>query len=115
MAHKSRLGAPVVDRETDNLDEGARFWSATLGYQAEADTKFPKYATLVTPEGEPSIVLKAVNHESRIPIGPETDDKEAEARRFVVPQRGLRRRREQPGRHAGTDRTPLLPGRPAKN
>ena len=46
MAHKSRLGAPVVDRETYNLDEGARFLSATLGYQAKADTKFPKYATL---------------------------------------------------------------------
>ena len=82
MAHKSRLGVLVIDCETDKLDDAARFWSATFGYRAEADAKFPENVTLATPDGEPRIVLQAVAHDSRIHMDLETDDKEAEARRL---------------------------------
>lgn len=82
MAHKSRLGVLVIDCETESLDDAAAFWSETFGYRAETDAKFPEYVNLVTPDGEPRMVLQAVSHESRIHIDLETDDKEAEARRL---------------------------------
>jgi len=82
MAHKSRLGIIVIDCKADDLKSATAFWSGALGYEAEPDAKFPNYVTLRTPEGEPRILLQAVDHDSRIHIDIETDDKEAEAARL---------------------------------
>ena len=36
--HKSRLGTVVIDCQTEDLDEPARFWSAALGRPSETLT-----------------------------------------------------------------------------
>lgn len=81
MPHKSRLGCIVIDCQTDILDEALRFWSGLFGYRGHIDAD-GKYAVLKTPDGEARILLQAVDHESRVHLDIETDDKDAEARRL---------------------------------
>ena len=83
MAHQSRIGCLVIDCKTDDLQEASAFWSSVLGYKAEADAKFPNYVSLETPDGEPRMLLQAVDHESRVHLDIETDDKEAERERLL--------------------------------
>lgn len=83
MAHQSRLGVVVIDCKTDDLSEAARFWSRAFGCDAEVDATFPAYVALDTPAGDPRVLLQAVDHESRVHIDIETDDKEAERDRLV--------------------------------
>jgi len=82
MAHKSRIGCIVLDCKTSDLAEATRFWSAALGYKASDNQPDPKYVDLGAPEGEPRVLLQAVDHDSRVHLDVETDDKEAEARRL---------------------------------
>ncbi len=78
--HKSRLGVFVIDCEATDLEDANRFWSAALGY---AVTEFDdRYAKLETPEGEPQLLLQAVDHPSRIHLDIETDDQEFEVARL---------------------------------
>ena len=78
--HKSRPGVFVIDCDADDLEDANAFWSAALGY-AVADSD-EKYSKLETPEGQPQILLQAVDHPSRIHLDIETDDKEAEVARL---------------------------------
>ena len=81
--HKSRLGAVVIDCETDDLDREARFWSQALG-SAPKRSDHPEarnYVKLVGPPGEVK-VLQEVDHPSRVHIDIETDDIDAEAARL---------------------------------
>ena len=82
--HRSRLGAIVIDCETDDLDSAEAFWSQALGCAAEHsdDPVNEKYAKLVTPDGEVGILLQKVDHPSRVHLDIETDDIEAEAQRL---------------------------------
>ena len=82
--HRSRLGAIVIDCETDDLDEAQVFWSRALGCSVEHsdDPANEKYAKLVTPGGEIGILLQKVAHASRVHLDIETDDIEAEADRL---------------------------------
>ena len=82
MAHKSRLAGYVIDCQGEDIAAAAAFWSAALGYEAKIDARYPSYARLSSPEGEPQIMLQAVDHPSRIHLDIETDDKEAEVARL---------------------------------
>ena len=82
--HKSKLVAAVIDCQTDDLAEGARFWSRALGRetkQAEAGDN-PKYGVLGDGNEELIILLQKVPHPSRVHLDIETDDIEAEVARL---------------------------------
>ena len=84
MAHKSRMGVIVIDCRADDLEEAARFWSSTLGYEAQFDPDFPDYVQLNTPEGHIKLLLQAVSHDSRLHMDIETDDRAAERERLLA-------------------------------
>jgi len=81
-AHKSRLGALVIDCRAEDLSQAARFWSAAFGYEPVHYDDDPKYVGLAVPGDEPKIILQAVDHESRVHLDIETDDKAAEVERL---------------------------------
>ena len=81
MAHRSRLSALVIDCRTDDLAEAAAFWGAALGAKAKVDPR-GKYAVL--DRGHPYVLLQAVDHEPRVHLDFETDDREAEAARLTA-------------------------------
>ncbi len=82
--HKSRLGAIVIDCETDDLQGEAEFWSRALGcapsQSSEPDEE--NYVVLETAPEEVKVLLQKVDHPSRVHIDIETDDLEAEASRL---------------------------------
>ena len=81
--HRSRLTGFVLDCKVDDIDEAARFWSAALGRAVKpADPSDPNYRELETRADEPQIMLQKVEHESRIHLDIESDDKEAEVDRL---------------------------------
>ena len=81
--HKSRLGALVIDCQTDDLGEAAAFWSAALGRDAEMnDQRNPCYVKLTDKSGEMQVLLQRAEHPSWVHIDIETDDMSAEVRRL---------------------------------
>jgi predicted enzyme related to lactoylglutathione lyase len=89
--HKSRLGAIVIDCQTEELDAAAGFWSKALGWSSEPlpPPNDARYRVLATPAGEPEVLVQAVSHASRVHIDIETDDIDAEVERLE--QLGARR------------------------
>ncbi len=81
--HRSRLSTFVIDCRTDDLEEGAKFWSAALGrpYKLQPDND-PNYRELASKPEEPLVLLQKVEHESRIHLDIETDDLDAEVARL---------------------------------
>ena len=82
MAHKSRLAGIVIDCKGEDIAEAMRFWGEALGYRAEINGEDPRYADLAGPDDQPKILLQAVDHDSRVHLDIETDDKEAEVARL---------------------------------
>ena len=81
--HKSRLGALVIDCQSDDLSQASEFWSQALGYDVEAEPDDDgKYVKLVVPPDEVTVILQQVDHPSRVHLDIETDDLEAEAARL---------------------------------
>jgi predicted enzyme related to lactoylglutathione lyase len=82
--HKSRLGTVVIDCQTQDVGDAARFWSAALGRTAEAlsNPDDANYRNLQGPPEEVTVLVQAVNHPSRVHIDIETDDIEAEVLRL---------------------------------
>lgn len=82
--HKSRLGTLIIDCQTNDLVPMAKFWAEALGLTPENPDKLhnPKFMRLEGRDGEVQILLQAVDHESRVHIDIETDDKEAEVARL---------------------------------
>ena len=82
--HKSRLATIVIDCQTQQLDEAARFWGVALGRPPRdlPDPDNPNYRELPGPPHELTVLVQSVNHPSRVHIDIETDDVEAEARRL---------------------------------
>lgn len=82
--HKSRLGALVIDCQTDDLFKHAEFWSAALGAKAEQPNEQlnEKYVRLEGRSGDVQVLLQRVDHPSRVHIDIETDDIEAEVNRL---------------------------------
>lgn len=82
--HKSRLAGFIIDCQSADLDEAARFWSAALGYSVKGPAK-PEdhaYRSLDTPATDLHIEVQKVDHPSRVHLDIEADDIEAEVARL---------------------------------
>ena len=79
--HQSRLGVFVIDCKTEDLADAAAFWGAALGQDVKIDDA-GKYARVGKNGRYPCVLLQAVDHESRVHMDVETDDREAEAERL---------------------------------
>lgn len=82
MSHRSRLSTLVIDCRGDDLAEAMRFWSGALGTEFRSDPDDPRYAVTDRADDEPHLILQKVDHESRVHLDIETDDKEAERARL---------------------------------
>ena len=80
--HKSRLAGFIIDCQTEDLDEAARFWSAALGYDIRADQPESRYRELDADRDCLHVEVQAVDHPSRVHLDIETDDLEAEVQRL---------------------------------
>src|SRR5260370_42417136 len=83
MRH-GRLAAVLIDGQTADVDQAARFWGEALGRPVDPDhpgTRGP-YRMLETPPDEPIVQIQQVSHESRVHIDIETDDLAAEVARL---------------------------------
>ena len=82
--HKSRLGALIIDCQTEDLFQDAAFWSEALGAAAETREQQanPKYVRLAGKPEEIQILLQKVEHPSRVHIDIETDNIDAEVQRL---------------------------------
>ena len=83
--HKSRLGTLIIDCQDGDLMEHALFWSGALGLRVTPGKKQvnSKYIALEGgPEDDVRVLLQSVDHESRIHIDIETDDRAAEVTRL---------------------------------
>ena len=82
--HKSKLVTAVIDCQTDDLTEAARFWSAALGREADPSDNptTEKYVRVGNGEEELIVLLQKVPHASRVHLDFESDDIEAEVARL---------------------------------
>ena len=82
--HYSRLCAVLIDCNTPNVDEAARFWSEALGRAVDSNHPNSRrnYRMLETPPDEPIVKIQRVDHESRVHIDIETDDIPGEVARL---------------------------------
>lgn len=82
--HHSRLCAVLIDCNTPNVDDAARFWGAALGRPMDPGHAGSRgnYRMLGTPPDEPLVQTQRVDHESRVHLDIETDDIEAEVTRL---------------------------------
>ncbi|MCW2306056.1 VOC family protein [Rhodobium gokarnense] len=83
MSHKSRLGCIVIDCKTDDLSDALVFWSSLLGLPGSVDDD-GKYAVIQGPGDDIRVLIQAVDHEPRVHLDIETDDKEAERARLAA-------------------------------
>jgi hypothetical protein len=83
--HKSRLGALVVDCQSEDLFEHAEFWGAVLGSEPESQGGQinQRYVRLNGTPDEAQVVLQKVDHPSGVHFDIETDDIEAEVKRLL--------------------------------
>ena len=81
MAHKSRIGVVCIDCKTDDLTAATEFWSSVMGIDGQIDAE-GKYTVFGDHKGYPKVLLQAVDHEPRVHLDFETDDKDAEAERL---------------------------------
>lgn len=80
MTHRARLGCIVIDCQAAHVGEAARFWGAALGGKVEIDAA-GKYAEIFV-QGDMKVLVQAVDHESRVHMDIESDNREAEVARL---------------------------------
>ena len=82
--HKSRFAGLIIDCDTNDLDDAARFWSQVLGAPAKKAANLAEnpYVELDMPADEPYIEIQKVEHASRVHIDIESDDIAAEVARL---------------------------------
>jgi predicted enzyme related to lactoylglutathione lyase len=82
--HHSRLCAVLIDCNTSDVDEAARFWSRALGRAVDSGHPGSRgnYRMLETPPDEPIVQVQRVGHDSRVHLDIETDDICAEVARL---------------------------------
>jgi hypothetical protein len=82
--HHSRLCAVLIDCNTSDVDEAARYWSQVLGRAVDSNHAGSRgnYRMLETPPDEPIVQIQRVGHESRVHIDIESDDLPAEVARL---------------------------------
>ncbi|PKP73450.1 MAG: glyoxalase [Alphaproteobacteria bacterium HGW-Alphaproteobacteria-6] len=81
MSHRSRIGVLCIDCKTDDLTGAVAYWSAMLGMKGKID-EAGKYAVFDDHTGYPRVLLQAVDHEPRVHLDIETDDRDAECERL---------------------------------
>ena len=81
MTHRSRIAALCIDCRTDDLSEATAFWSAALGKEAHPD-EGGRYVQIGSEGDYPHVLLQAVDHDPRVHLDIETDDREAEVERL---------------------------------
>ena len=84
VVHRSRINGILIDCNTDDIDAAAHFWTEALGRPVDPDHPGTRgnYRMLATPEGEISVQIQRVEHDSRIHLDIETDDIPAEVERL---------------------------------
>jgi predicted enzyme related to lactoylglutathione lyase len=84
VVHRSRINGILIDCNTDDIDLAAHFWAEVLGRPVDPDHPGTRgnYRMLATPEGEISVQIQRVEHDSRIHLDIETDDIPAEVERL---------------------------------
>jgi predicted enzyme related to lactoylglutathione lyase len=84
VVHRSRINGILIDCNTDDIDAAAQFWAEALGRPVDPDHPGTRgnYRMLATPEGEISVQIQRVEHDSRIHLDIETDDIPAEVERL---------------------------------
>ena len=84
MAHRSRLAGFIIDCQTDDLDDAARFWSHSLGVSIGESTveDTAAYIPFDHTPGDLHIEVQKVAHPSRVHLDIESDDIDAEADRL---------------------------------
>ena len=84
VVHRSRINGILIDCNTDDIDAAAHFWAEALGRPVDPDHPGTRgnYRMLATPEGEISVQIQRVEHDSRIHLDIETDDIPAEVARL---------------------------------
>ena len=82
--HHSRLCSVIIDCQTKDLTEAAKFWSAAIGRPVDAAEKpaEDKYVKLGTGKEDVIVLLQKVDHPSRVHLDIEADDIEAEVGRL---------------------------------
>ena len=82
--HRSRINGILIDCNTDDIDAAAHFWAEALGRPVDPDHPGTRgnYRMLATPEGEISVQIQRVEHDSRNHLDIETDDIPAEVERL---------------------------------
>ncbi|WP_296612124.1 VOC family protein [Sphingomonas sp.] len=82
--HRSRINGILIDCNTDDIDAAAHFWAEALGRPIDPDHPGTRgnYRMLATPEGQISVQIQRVEHDSRIHLDIETDDIPAEVARL---------------------------------
>jgi len=80
--HKSRLGALIIDCQSDDLDREAEFWSALLGGAIGKTSSDGRYIDIDGDPQQPHVILQRVEHASRVHLDIETDDIQAEVSRL---------------------------------
>lgn len=82
--HRSRINGILIDCNTDDIDAAAHFWAEALGRPVDSDHPGTRgnYRMLATSEGQISVQIQRVEHESRIHLDIETDDIPAEVARL---------------------------------
>lgn len=78
--HKSRLGAVVVDCQTENLSGEAEFWCQALGLDPGRSDE--RYIHLNGRSEDVQVVMQKADHPSRVHIDIESDDIDAEVKRL---------------------------------
>jgi predicted enzyme related to lactoylglutathione lyase len=84
VVHRSRINGILIDCNTDDIDAAAHFWAEALGRPVDPDHPGTRgnYRMLATPEGQISVQIQRVEHDSRIHLDIETDDIPAEVERL---------------------------------
>jgi catechol 2,3-dioxygenase-like lactoylglutathione lyase family enzyme len=82
--HHSRLCAVLIDCNTGDVDQAARFWADALGRPVDLDRPGSEgnYRMLASPPEEPIVQVQRVTHGSRVHLDIETDDIPAEVARL---------------------------------
>lgn len=82
--HKSRFAGFIIDCDTDDLDDAARFWSHALGAPTKhaANLARSPYVELDMPADEPYVEIQKVDYPSRVHIDIESDNVAAEVERL---------------------------------
>ena len=82
--HRSRINGILIDCNVEDIRGAAEFWAGALGRPIDPGHPGTRgnYRMLATPEGEISVQIQRVEHESRVHLDIETDDIPAEVARL---------------------------------